>query len=163
MRRPRRGIFCASKARGFGSSGHSLLLFPLALLSSVSGAQRTGFPMTTSVDRRSVNAGNADSREEARRAPAGGFRFGGSPLEQPPYLSELAHTRKFRAERFFSWTAPPPVLFLTLQKENGGWKCHVPSNVLIQNLSMFHMKHPTAQHRREPVILAAGDKNLLVF
>ena len=49
--------------------GHSLLLFPLALLSSVSGARRTDFSSTTSDDRRSVNAGNADSKDKnsARR------------------------------------------------------------------------------------------------
>ena len=55
--------------RGFGFPGHPLLLFPLALQCSVSGARRTGFPMTTSDDRRSVNAGKTDSRDEngARR------------------------------------------------------------------------------------------------
>ena len=55
--------------RGFGSPGHPLLLFPLALQGSVSGARRAGFTITTSDDRRSVNAGEADSRNEngARR------------------------------------------------------------------------------------------------
>ena len=56
--------------------------------------------MTASDDRRGVRAGEGDSREQERRAPAGEWRIGGSPLEQPPYLSELAHTRKFRASVF---------------------------------------------------------------
>ena len=38
-----------------------------------------------------------------------------------PVLKPTCALRKFGAKRFFSWTAPPPVLFLTRQKENGGW------------------------------------------
>ena len=55
--------------RGFGSPGHPLLLFPLALQGSVSGARRAGFTITTSDDRRSVSAGKTDSRDKngARR------------------------------------------------------------------------------------------------
>jgi hypothetical protein len=58
---------------GVGSPGHSLPLFPLALLSSVSGAWRTVFSVTTSDDRRSVSAGKTDSRDEtgARRQKIG--------------------------------------------------------------------------------------------
>ena len=59
--------------------------------------------------------GGSRFKGRERRAPVGDWRIGGSSLEQLPYLSELARLRKFRAKRFFSWTAPPPVLFLPLQ------------------------------------------------
>ena len=88
-------------ARGFGSSGHPLLLFPLALRCSVSGAWRAGFTSTSSVDRRGVSAGETDSREGSRRAPVGDPSFGGSPLEQPPYLSELAPCAQVPRQAFF--------------------------------------------------------------
>ena len=53
--------------------GHPLRRFPLALHCSGSGARREGFPITTNVDRRSVHAGSADSREKngARRQKIG--------------------------------------------------------------------------------------------
>ena len=62
--------WCGSE---FGGLGHPLRRFPLALQCSVSGARGAGFPSTTSVDRRSIHAGNADSREEhsARRQKTG--------------------------------------------------------------------------------------------
>ena len=59
--------------RWFGGSGHPLRRLPPALhwerRGSVSGAWRAGFTSTTSVDRRSVHAEEADSRDEnsARR------------------------------------------------------------------------------------------------
>ncbi len=87
-------------ARGFGGPGHPLRRFPLALLSSVSGAWRAGFPITTSDDRRSVNAGKADSKDK-NSASVGGWRIGGSPLEQPPYLSELAPCAQVPRQAFF--------------------------------------------------------------
>ncbi len=66
---PGKSLPAAWCGRGFGSSGHPPLLFPLALQGSVSGARRTGFPITSNVDCRSGHAGNADSRDEnsARR------------------------------------------------------------------------------------------------
>ena len=105
---------------GFGGLGHSLRRFPLALRCSVSGARRMGFTSTTSDDRRGVNAGEADSTDK-NGAPVGDSSFGGNSLEQLPYFKRTCAYAQVPRQRFFSWTAPPPVLSLTPQKENGGW------------------------------------------
>ena len=66
---PGKSLPAAWIVRGVGGLGHPLRRFPLPLISSVSGARRTGFPMTTNDKRRGVHAGETDSKDEtgARR------------------------------------------------------------------------------------------------
>ena len=66
---PGKSLPAAWIVRGVGGLGHHLRRFPLPLISSVSGARRTGFPMTTNDKRRGVHAGETDSKDEtgARR------------------------------------------------------------------------------------------------
>ncbi len=61
--------------RGASGGLDRLDTLPFFFRGSVSGAWRKDFPMTTSDDRRSGSAGNADSKDEngARRGAGGGL------------------------------------------------------------------------------------------
>ena len=56
-----------------------------------------------------------------RRVPVGNCPgFVSTHLGQPPYLSQLARTRKFGASVLFFWTGRGPFSFRQDRKENGG-------------------------------------------
>ena len=127
-KRPRWGclsVFRKVSARGVDGAWVWRSWIPSASISacapcSVGGARRAGLSSTSSDDRRSVNAGGNRFEERDRRAPAEDRRIGGTPLERPPYLSELARMRKFRASVFSLGRLHRPFSFCRRKKRMGG-------------------------------------------
>ena len=114
---PGKSLPAAWVAREFGGPGHPALLFS-KVASAGPGGQAFQLPpaLTAGVYTRGRPIRGTSPARAGRWC-----RFGGTSLEQPLYLSELAPCAQVPRQRFFSWTAPPPVLFLPPQKENGGW------------------------------------------